>query len=483
VDPVTRNAKLAAVSAAALLVVVAAAVGARLAWRARHPQAPPPAALALEAGEEPATPGLWIDVHSPGPLWKAARRSEWVEKAMGSPLGQGFAGSWTAFLATRGTDLAGAFEGKVVDLFTGRLLADPFRLVFLSGGAATGAPAVLVPKPSGSALSAYDLLEAAARSGSYRTARCPGADQELPEPLAVSRWLVADHAVFAGRLAGKMALARNPAAVVQALCAELPPMKADRGVDLSVTFARDALGREPQLGAALLGLGETATLGFGLEGERLVPRGIAGKLDQPRRLATAAPAPELLRLLPVESGLVLLATLNLPDSLDRQSLKEHLSGKYQGKLLPRTVALVWDPTPGPTQVALAWPERDARALKEAFTGPNRLVERRACGHVVLASSGALASAMERACGGKAPSILDGPGPVVAGLQAPTSLGLNVNAGLVLSRLLSDAWSAEHAKGPPAPEIEAARRLLEELPTFGLRGVARDGALAPGGFRS
>jgi len=482
---VTRNAKLAAaLSAAALLVVIAAAaLGARLLPRALHPKAATPAALALEAGEEPPTPGLWIDVHSPGPLFRAVLRNEWVERASGSPLGQGFAGSWTAFLATRGTDLAGAFEGRVLELVTGRLLADPFRLVFLSGEAATGTPAVLVPRPSGSALSAYDLLDAAARSGSYQTVRCPGAEEDLPARLTVSRWLVADQAVFAGRLAGKMALARNPAAVVQALCAQLPPMRADRGVDLSLTFAREALGREPQLGAALLGLSETTTLSFGLEGDRLVPRGISGKLDQPRRLEVAAPKADLLRLVPGDAGLVLLATVNLPDALDRQSLEEHLAGRYQGKLLPRTVALVWNPSPGATQVALAWPERDARALEEAFTGPNRLVERRACGHVVLASTGALASAMERSCGGKAPSILDGPAPVVAGLKEPVSLGLSVNAGLVLSRLLGDAWAGEHAQDPPAPEIESARRLLEELPFVGLRGVARDGALAPAGFRS
>jgi len=482
---VTRKAKLAvAVSAAALLLVAAgAALGARQLWRARHPQAPPPAALALDAGEEPPAPGMWIDVHSPVPLWKAARRSEWLSRALGSPLGQGFAGSWSAFLSTRGTDLAGAFEGKVVDLVTGRLLADPFRLVFFSGDAATGTPAVLVPRPSGSALSAFDLLDAAARSGSYQTARCPGAGEDLPARLSVSRWLVADHAVFAGRLAGRMALAKNPAAVVQALCAELPPMKADRGVDLSLSLAPDALGREPQLGAALLGLSPTTTLSFGLEGERLVPRGIAGKLSEPGRLEAAAPTADLLRLVPGDAGVLLLATLDLPDALDRQSLKEHLSGQYRGKLLPRTVAVVWYPTPGATQVALAWPERDARALREAFTGPNRLWERRACGHVVLASTGLLAAAMERSCGGKAPSILDGPAPVVAGLREPVSLGVNVNAGLVLSRLLGDAWAGEHAQDPPAPEIESARRLLEELPFFGLRGVAKDGALAPAGFRS
>jgi hypothetical protein len=260
-------------------------------------------------------------------------------------------------------------------------------------------------------------------------------------------------------------------------------MKGDRGVDLSVTLDRDALGREPQLGAALLGLAQTTTLGFGLEGDRLVPRGISGKLEQPQRLEAAAPSAELLRLLPGDAGLVLLATLNLPDALDRQSLEDHLAGKYRGKLLPRTVAVLWNPSAGATEVALAWPERDARALREAFTGPNRLVEKRACGHVVLASTGALAAAMERSCGGKVPSVLDGPPAVKAGLGEQVSLGVNVNVGLMLSRLLGGAWAEEHANGPPPPEIEAAQRLLEELPIFGLRGVAKGGVLTPGGFRS
>ena len=38
-----------------------------------------------------------------------------------------------------------------------KLLADPFRVVFLSGGEATGTPAVLIPKPSGAARGALIL--------------------------------------------------------------------------------------------------------------------------------------------------------------------------------------------------------------------------------------------------------------------------------------------------------------------------------------
>jgi hypothetical protein len=484
---VTRTTKLFAATGAAL-VVIAAAAGTTLLLRARKAgagSARGPAAVAqtLEAGDASPVPAVWIDVHAPAAAWKAARASAWLQKALADPLGQGFASSWAAFLGTRGTDLAGAFEGTVMDLLAEKLLAEPFRVVFLSGAAATGTPAVLIPRPSGAARGAFDLLERASRSGRYDAARCPGATQDLPEKLEVSRWLIADHAMFAARRDGRMALAKNPVTVVQALCAELPAMKADKGVDVSVTVAPAALGRESQLGAALLGLSTTSSFLFGVEGDQLVPRGIGGKLGVPARLKSAAPGDDLLKLLPADSGFVLLATLNLPDALDRQSLQDHLAGTYKGNLAPRTVAVVWNPSPGAAQVALAWPERDVRALKEAFTGPNRLVEKRACGHVVLASTGPLAAAMERSCNGRTPSLLNGAPAVTSGLKAPVSLGVNVNVGLVLSRLLGEAYAAEHAKGPASPEIESARRLLEELPFFGLRGVAQGDALTPGGFRS
>jgi hypothetical protein len=417
-------------------------------------------------------------------VWRALRANGWLQKALAEPLGQGFAGGWAGFLGTRGTDLAGAFEGTVTDLLVGKVLADPFRVVWLGGPEATGAPAVVVPRPGRASRSAYDLLDGAARNGSYETARCPGAEKDLAEKLVVSRWLVADHAVFAGTRGEALALGKNPVSVVQALCAELPALAADPGVDVSVSVARDGLGREALLGAALLGLGPVIRFQFAVDGDRLVPRGIAGALEKAERLASAAPPDGLLRLLPGDAGLVVVATLDLPAALDRRTLAAHLAGKYAGQRAPRTVAVVWNPRgDGETDVAVVWPEKDARALKDAFSGPNKLSERRACGHVVLASTAALAGALERACGGKVPSLLNGPPAVAEGLRQPLSLGIDVNVGLVLSHLVGDAYAAEHEKGRPSPEIESARRLLEELPTFGLRGVVKDGALVPGGFRS
>ena len=152
------------------------------------------------------------------------------------------------------------------------------------------------------------------------------------------------------------------------------------------------------------------------------------------------------------------------------------------------MALVWNPRGDarlPTEVAVAWPDRDEGLLRDAFSGPNRMERRHACGHLVYASSGALATSMQKACEGKGPSILNAAPAVASGLEQETSLALGVNLGVLLSRLLGDAYAAapDAAAHARAPAIESARRLLEELPFVGLRGVAKDGAIVPGGFRS
>ncbi|MGB8929850.1 MAG: hypothetical protein WCC48_01225, partial [Anaeromyxobacteraceae bacterium] len=212
-----------------------------------------------------------------------------------------------------------------------------------------------------------------------------------------------------------------------------------------------------------------------------------GALDAPGRLASAAPSELLLRLIPADSGVVLLAALKLPDPLDRKSLKAHLAGRWSGVTRPRTFAVIWNPSGARDrvpEVAILWPDGDRALLDDAFSGPNELVRRRACGHEILASTAAVATAVARACGESTPSILASAPPVVGGLREPLSIELGVNVGGVLSRLVADAWGAEKGdKTAPVPEIEAARRLLEELPFVGLRGVAKGDALVPGGFKS
>lgn len=449
----------------------------------RGKDARPPIAIAL--GDVPPEPSIWIDVHAPAKVWKSVRSNPWMTKAMSEPLGLGAGADWAGFLSTKGGDLSSAFEGAVLDLLADKILADPFRVVFFTGPAATGAPAIVVPRPSGAARSAYDLLEGAARNGSYEAARCPGAEAKgEPSGITVSRWLVAEQALFASQRNGRIVLARNPAAVVQALCAEPPDVPAAQGVDLSISFSRDALGREAQLGAALLGLGPAPRVAFAIEGDRLEPRGLVGEVSEPERLGAGPPPESLLRLVPADAGVVVVATLRVPEKLDREALVQHLKKTYQGRCATRPVAIVWNPRGDgklPTEVAVAWPDRDAAFLQEAFSGPNRLERRRACGHQVYASTGELAASMQRACDGKAPSILNAAPAVVSGLRQETSVGVGVNLGVVLSRLLSDSYAP--GGGKQAPEIESARRLLEALPFVGVRGVARDGALVPGGFRS
>ena len=479
----------AGLGAAALAAAAVAAVAVARRNRAA-PAKDAHSPIALAVGEIPPEPSIWVDVHAPAELWRSLRSNPWIRRALAEPLGQGLGAEWAGFLSTRGGDLAGAFEGVVLDVIADRLLADPFRVVFFTGETATGTPALVVSHPSAPARGAYDLLEGVARNGSYEAARCPGpAAKEAPPaaPIAVSRWLIAEQALFAGQRDGRIALARNPAAVVQALCAAPPDVPAAQGIDLSVSFSRDALGREAQLAAALLGLGPAPRLAFAIEGDRLEPRGLLGELSEPGRLAAGPPPPALLKLVPADAGVIFVANLLLPEPLTREALVQHLQERYAGKLAARPVALVWNPRGDaklPTEVALAWPEQDAAALRDAFSGPNRLERRRACGHEVLASTGALATAVQQACGGKAPSVLDAAPAIVQGLRQDASIGVSVNLGLVLSRLLGDAYAADAAAAsPPAREIDSARRLLEELPFLGLRGVAKDGALVPGGFRS
>jgi hypothetical protein len=483
-------------AAVAVLAVAAAAllVGRRPGGLARKKDARPPVSLAIST--VPPEPSVWIDVHAPEKAWKALRGNAWVAKAASEPLGQGMTAGWAGFLSTRGQDVADAFPGVLLDVVSGKLLADPFRVVFFSGPAATGAPAIVVPKPSSAADSAYELLEGLARNGSFGATHCPGAKppdappegQPAPPPaMVVSRWLVAEHAVFAARRDGRIVLAKNPIAVLQALCALPPDVPATVGIDVSLSFSRDALGREAQLAASLLGLGAAPRFAFALEGDRLEPKGVLGELGEPGRLDKAAPSDALLKLLPADAGVVMLATLRLPEKLSGDTLRAHLEKRYSGAYAPRTVALLWNPRGSErlaTEVAVLWPERDAALLREAFSGPNRMDRRRACGHEVYASTGPLAQALLRACEGKAPSLLDAPPVVAQGLRAPTSFSVGANLGAVLSRLLADGWAADpESRTRTSTDIDAARRTLEELPFMGARGVAEGSALVPGGFRS
>ena len=59
--------------------------------------------------------------------WQALRSNPWLTRAFNEPLGQGMTTGWAGFLSTRGSDLADAFPGVVLDVVASKLLADPFR--------------------------------------------------------------------------------------------------------------------------------------------------------------------------------------------------------------------------------------------------------------------------------------------------------------------------------------------------------------------
>lgn len=448
------------------------------------------APVSLDLGEQLPHPSLWVDIHEPKKAWKSLRSNGWLSRVLADPLGQGMTVGWSGFLGTSGADLAEAFQGLVLDLVTDKLLADPLRIIYFSGEQATGTPAVVVPRPSSGAQGAYDLLQRVSHKGSYRADGCPGADQGQPksnEPIIVSRWLIAEQAVFAGKREGRFSLAKSPRAVIQALCVALPEPAAAPGADLSISFAPDAIGRETQLAAALLGLGSTARLTLAVVGDHLEPRGLLGDLSEPERLGADSPPEPLLKLAPADTGVVMMATLRLPESLTRDSLKLHLGKSYSGKLTARSVMVLWNPRGNsalPTEVAVIWPQEDSGLLQEAFSGPNRMEHQVSCGYQVLASTGALADTIQRTCQGKSPSLLNAAPSIVAGMKQPVSIGVGLNAGVILSRLLGEAYAADPdaAKGQ-APEIDSARRLLEELPFLGFRGAVQGQALVPGGFRS
>jgi hypothetical protein len=478
---VTQQTRMVKVGAGAVLLAALATAG-YLHLRGRPPagreeKGPPP--IAIEVGEVPPEPSIWIDVHAPDKLWRSVRSNAWLARAMSEPLGQGLAAGWAGFLGTKGKDLAGAFDGMVLDVMAERLLSDPFRVVFYAGPDATGAPAVLVPHPSSAARGAFELMERVARKGSYRAPRCPGQKPKAgghAAPVDVSRWLLAEQAVFAGERGGQIAVGKSPLAVIQSLCAAPADAAAAPGEDVTLTFSPDALGREAQLGSALLGLGPALHLAFGVEGDHLEPRGIAGALGAPGRLGSAPPPDSLLGLVPVDAGVVFLATPRLPAELTRASLSQHLGGSYRGPLAERPVAVVWNPRGDaklPTEVAVIWPEADSAFLREAFSGPNRMEHRQLCGHEVFASTGSLADALQGTCRAQRPSILH---------AAPSVIGMNLGA--VLPRLLGDARHPDEGRGKrPSPETELARQRLEELPFIGLRGAVEGSALLPGGFRS
>ncbi|RKG58553.1 hypothetical protein D7V80_37910 [Corallococcus sp. CA054B] len=449
----------------------------------------------MEVPGAAALPAVWVDVHSPAKVRDALARNAWLKAQWEKPLGQGFASGWAAFLGSTGTDLKASFKGAVLDVVVGQLLDTPFRTVWFSGDARVGTPAILVPKANKTAQAAWDSLDAVAKRGEMVADSCPSGMEKAPDGgFHLSRWLVAEQTVWAARAADRLVLSRHPVVVLQALCTALPELDSDRDVDVEVGFDPNAYGREAQLFTHVLGLGEDTRLQLRVDGDRLVAKGIAGKLRPDGMAFDGKPlSDDLLKLVPEDTPVLFAFQLTLPESLEPAQLSAFWKKQGQPRIRPRQVALVWTPrgsTSLEPELALLWgDEKDAEGLSALFSGGARtLVSTTLCKHVVLATSQQEVERLQKACEGRAPNMLNAAGPVVAGLRSPSTVMLGVNMGRLLSGLAMDGYTSEARvdrssplpKAAP-PEIEAARRDLEALPYLGFRGNVQGYVMVSEGF--
>lgn len=479
------------------------------AFSSGEPKGPPSAGASVEGMPEvpseptlmevpgsAASPAIWVDVHAPAKVRDALARNAWLKAQWDKPLGQGFTSGWAAFLGSTGTDLKASFKGAVLDVVAGPLLDTPFRTVWFNGDARVGTPAVIVPKASKASRAAWDALDAVAKRGELRATSCPGGTTEPPpgDGFHLSRWLVAEQTLWAARTEDRLVLSRHPVVVLQALCGPLPELDAEDGVDVEVGFDPDAYGREAQLFTHVLGLGADARLQLGVDGDRLVARGIAGKLRPDAMANDGRPlSDDLLKLVPEDTPVLFAFQLTLPESLEPAKLKAFWAHEGQPRTRARQVALVWTPRGSASmepELALLWGDaQDAEGLAALFSGGARtLVRATLCKHVVLATSQAEVERLQKACDGRAPNMLNAAGPVVTGLRAPSTVVLGVNTGRLFSGLAVDGYTSEarvdRASPLPRalpPEIEAARRDLEALPYLGFRGRVQGYVMLSEGF--
>lgn len=457
----------------------------------------------LEGAPSDQTPELfWLDVIEPRAVHATLRSNAWLGKALKDPIGQGFLAAWGGFFGSRGEDLGGAFGGAVSELVLDQVLASRYRVVWYGGEGAKGAPALVVPAPSKAANAAFDTLVKVAASGGFDPPSCvassAGADGGAVAE-SVHRLVLADKILFAARLDDRLVFSPRPQAAMLAMCRALPTAEAKPGVAVSLGFSLTEPGRGAQSLAAVLGLGAVASLDFGVENADFVPRGLDATAEGGGRLAAVEPSAELLKAIPERSGVVLFLAVKLPRTLSAQALRDTLApaGENFGGTRkewplgePRQVAVIWNPRGvSTTEIAVLWAQADdERALAEAMTkGKGALQAGKACSVLAYASTKDLLSELQATCAGKKPSVVQASQPVAKGLAQPSSVALTVNLGRVLSQLTLDGWFSEHPSpnartGPQ--EIEAARKLLEELPTLGFRAtLGADGKLVSGGFKS
>lgn len=456
------------------------------------PPPPPPQKLNVSSEGQAA---VWVDVYAPAKVRGALVENRWLQEQLKKPLGQGFASSWAAFFGSTGEDLKASFKGAVFDVVAGQLLDSPFRALWFVGGSDTNAPAFIIPSPSSTASAAFTSMDQVATRGGYTSEQCPeGSNVSAPEGgFKISRWLVAEQSLYAGRTSDRIVVARQPSMVLRGLCAALDKLEAPAGVDLELGFNSEVLGREMAFLTHALGLANGTRLQFGAEGGKLVARGITGPLMDKVRLDAQPLSDDLLKLVPADTPVLVALQLKLPDSLEASKIAAYWKGENPGQVRTRQIALVWTPRGDADlghEFAILWGRvEDAPALKNMFNGGNTLVQATLCKHQVLASEPEVLARLQKACEGQSPNLLNAAGPVVQGLRAPGSVTIGVNTGHLLSQLLADGyWSEQQLgknqpMGAAPPEIEAARKDLETLPYVGLRGTVQGNSLVPGGFGS
>ena len=167
-----------------------------------------------------------------------------------------------------------------------------------------------------------------------------------------------------------------------------------------------------------------------MEGDRLVARGIAGKLLEDVAPLDSAPlSDDLLKLVPEETPVLLAFQLKLPSRWSPPQLKRVLEGRRRGQDAHAPGGPGVDAARQTRRWSRSWRccgagRRTRTALQALFSGGARTLTRATlCKHVVLATSAQEVERLQKACEGRAPNLLNAAGPVVAGLRAPALGGV------------------------------------------------------------
>lgn len=425
---------------------------------------------------------LVVDLFEPAKIIQAARTNAWFTGVMDTPLGRGFVGAWAGFFGARGEDLGSTFSGTLLDTAIGKVFDQPARILWLGADYRRATPVIVIPNADDTAQALLDALAATSQRGQFAAASCPGGGGA---PVNIARIVIADRAVYATKHEGAIYVGRHPNAVLHGLCAKVDPMERTEGAAFEIAVSNDKFDRGVQSLLIFAGVTGAPKLVFGLEGDRVVPRGIRGGVKSPRLVAAKLPA-TMIDAIPAKTPVLLAVSIDLPPTLDKAALAKALKGQPVKGSVPRTVAFLWTPhVDEPDELAIVWSRAaDKKQLRSIFSARMSIEE--VCGHLVLSASADAVRAVQGACKKKGPSLAHASPQVKAGLEASSSVLLGVDLGGLTKHLFLGAWMQEQKRqkkvGVPA-EVGAAAGKLEGLPYFGFTGTVQGDRLVPGGFGS